>query len=743
MRRIGKKQFYSIAATLLLPLCALLSGIDKGADGERGPAPAADFFAYTDSQNRLCLWKEGEDAPLFLTDRAFAVSGEEVEKPYWETWEHWQEWDEANRKWVSNEERALQGVVWEAPDKSVYFPQNMVWEAYGMQSGAKEREEMLAYAAEEELEDWVCVRAFDYDLYRKDFSAEQEAEKIAENVLFYSVDEKGTVWYCKASVDGNVQVGEETLSCARCVLYRYDGTAHQEIGEIDGRRTDPFRVGKNGDFVTFYGMDGGLYRCMPPEEPTLLAKGADAVLYRNEETGSLVYARDGAVYVTGDEGEEREVYAGKSGRQSIGALGKEGNLLFVMEAAEHVRYADWIEREAGEEDADTQRLWELFEQIEQDYYPFYCTVRVLDISVFPAETIDEAAGYVLTAPMSDEEGEPKDVYYMEMIPEDSFEKIPLSELLGDSLPGDVLHSYEYYLDNYGEGYREQAFAWGLEACWEREALEKRSRAYGIGKNGFFTLELPQDGVLLGDFDDYSADGEQLYLMQYVSPKMESDYRRYGHQVYYGYLESRYALDGDGNCKKVVELADESYVVGNEVFYSRNLGLEGYVRLYGVEHADAIATAAEISLESLQKSGTSDALLFLAEGLMTEEEEEIPVHAQADLWAAYRQLDIEQDRFGEEKDLHTLALYREGTVRELGQDVVQYAFYGADSIWMLQYENTEDSRVEDEDWEEEETAQIGTLFVEEKGEKRMVTDQAVWMIQAGCRENSRRASWVFG
>ena len=54
-------------------------------------------------------------------------------------------------------------------------------------------------------------------------------------------------------------------------------------------------------------------------------------------------------------------------------------------------------------------------------------------------------------------------------------------------------------------------------------------------------------------------------MEYQSPDMEQDYRRYGHHLYYGYLENRYALDGDGSCRKVVELADETAVVGNEVF----------------------------------------------------------------------------------------------------------------------------------------------------------------------------------
>ena len=85
------------------------------------------------------------------------------------------------------------------------------------------------------------MRAFCYDLYVQPSDAAQEAEKIAENVLFYSVDQKGAVWYGQASVDGTVQVRGEELPCTRCMLYRYDGIDHQKIGEINGRKKEPYR----------------------------------------------------------------------------------------------------------------------------------------------------------------------------------------------------------------------------------------------------------------------------------------------------------------------------------------------------------------------------------------------------------------------------------------------------------------------------------------------------------------------
>ncbi len=732
---IQKKQYPFIAGVLFLAVCSLLF-LNFQKEGEQSKtAPAADFFAYTDTENRLYLWREGSDEPLLLTDHAFALEGQTQEVPYWKAWEYWEEWEEENEIQIRNEEKALQDVVWELPDQRLLFPRDMRWTAFGVQRGAKEQEEALAYTSGEELEEWVKVRAFCYDLYVQPSDTAQEAEKIAENVLFYSVDQKGAVWYGQASVDGTVKVRGEELPCTRCMLYRYDGIDHQKIGEINGRKKEPYRVQNDGDLVIFYGMDDRLYGCRPKKEPRLLAEGVDTVLCRDDNKANLLYIRDGSVYRISGGKEETEVYTGEEDNQLIGALGKEGKFLFVIEAQEHVRYSDWIARDGEETDADTEKLWELLEQTESKYYPLLCTVRVLDLAASPVRTVEETKGYVLMASLADKKGNPKDVYYMEMIPANSFEKIPLSELLGDSLPGDVLYAYSYYLDNYGENYAEQAFAWGLEACWEREALEKRTTVYGVTKKGIHPLEELEEGIVLSTSKDYSWDGTHLYLMQYQSPDMENDYRKYGHHVYFGYLENRYQLDGDGSCQKKVELADETRVVGDDIFYIRKMGLEGYVNLYKSSQEKLLASAAKISLDSIQKSEESEAFLFLAEGLRQEAEETIPVRAEADLRAAYRELGMERDRFFGEENLHTLVLCQKDMMQELEQNISYYAFYGKDSVWMLQYEEKETPESEDR-------GRIQSLYVWENNEKRKITDQAVWIIKAGSGEGSRSASWVF-
>lgn len=743
--KIGKKVYKTNLAEKTVSVgavfCLLLGMLffSEGGSGKETPQAPADFFAYTDSKNRLYLWKEGAAEPLLLTDTAFACQEKTEEIPYWESWEYWEEWDEANNRWIRNEKKALQKTVWETPGQTFYFPGNMRWMHLRMRRGEKEREEALAYTAPEELEEWAGVRVFAYDLYRWQGGGHPEKERLAENVLFYSVDEKGAVWYCKASPEETLGAGEE-MSRVRCMLYRYDGTGHMEIGEINGRLEEPYRVLKGGAYVIFYGMDDSLYGCAPGKAAQLLAERVDDVLYRDDAAGKMLFTRDGTVYIL-QEGKEQELLAGASDEIYAGALGEEGDRFFMLDAAEDARYADWIEFDAKGDDADAQKLWELLGDARMQYYPLLMEVKVIGYTGSLAETVEETKGYVVTGPSVDEAGTARDVYYMEMMPADTFEKIPLSELLGDSLPGDVLYAYAYYLDNYGEDYAQQALAWALEECWEREAIESRTRAYALTQNGIHPLETLKPGMVFGSGEEYSADGKLLYLMQYQSPGMEKDYRSYGHHFYYGYLENRYALDKDGGCQKVVELADGTAVLGNEVFYCRNKGLEGYVSLYRTGAEEPVAAAADISMDSLVRSVDSDAVLLLAEGLLTAGgEEQIPVRMQSELREAYAGLGLERSAFAKEEELHTLVLCQNGKAQELEKNIYEYDFYGTDSVWMLQYAPEDLGETDYESGTQ--NGRIGRLFVRENGEIRQITDQAVWMAGAGDQKSGGRASWVF-
>lgn len=130
------KKLLLIAAALFLIL-----GVWFLVQNHEGQEPEADFFAYTDRDNRLYLWREGNEEPVLLTDCAFAVQEGELGTSYWEAWDYWQEWDEAKGVWIRNEEKALQDVVWKTPDQNLLFPENMQWTVFGMQRGAEERRE--------------------------------------------------------------------------------------------------------------------------------------------------------------------------------------------------------------------------------------------------------------------------------------------------------------------------------------------------------------------------------------------------------------------------------------------------------------------------------------------------------------------------------------------------------------------------------------------------------------------------
>lgn len=66
--KMHKKQFLIFAGILYLSACALFFFMGKRAVREPQETAAADFFAYTDRENRLYLWRERSGKPLLLTD---------------------------------------------------------------------------------------------------------------------------------------------------------------------------------------------------------------------------------------------------------------------------------------------------------------------------------------------------------------------------------------------------------------------------------------------------------------------------------------------------------------------------------------------------------------------------------------------------------------------------------------------------------------------------------------------------
>lgn len=263
------------AAALLLAGC----GGTWERQEEKMEAAQEEYFAYTDEENCLWFWEQGAGEAMLLTDRAFALEGGgETEAPYWEEWEYWQEWDDAVSGWIWNYEKAMEGSVQKAPDGNIFFPREMRWGNFRMQRSAGEYEEVLEYTKEEDVGEYAPVRMLLYDLYRhragtaraeteetggtekpEDAGQAAEAEMVAESVCCHYADSQGNIWYCKIEGNGVGEMEGGEYPFAASVLYRFDGKENLRIGEINGRKEEPFRVGGKGDYVVFFSLDDGFY----------------------------------------------------------------------------------------------------------------------------------------------------------------------------------------------------------------------------------------------------------------------------------------------------------------------------------------------------------------------------------------------------------------------------------------------------------------------------------------------------
>lgn len=752
------------AAIVLAALIFTASGCGKAGEGMEAGLQDADFFAYTDEENCLYFWKQGMDTPVLLTEKAFAEGKAEGEKaegnaPYWEAWDYWQEWDDGSGQWVWNYESAMQGIVKEGPGDILYFPQEMRWENVCLQRSVGELEEEKKYAKGEAVDEYADVKLFLYDLYRYDggegIEEGRRNGKVADQVISCHIDGQGNVWYCRIEKEGRKKEDTERgtdaewgTESAKTVLYRYDGKETIEIGEINGRKKDAYRVSQNGEYVIFFALDDRLYGCRPDGEAALMAEGMEADLFRdtsniytNSDMSRIIYAENSTIHIIEDmKKEEEQRIEGTGEYLAVGMLGEDGDKIYTLSVEEETPYTDWIELGEGEKGEDAEKLWELLEKYNTGTYPILCHVQVMDISSVPAKCIQKEDGYLL-AWLSDCGMEnPHKVYCEEMIPAGSFEKVKLADLLGETTPAELLEAYEYrkedeyYIEAYGEELEEQAFTEAFDSCIERDVLNERGKLCVITEAGIRWLE--ESGGEIGAFvSGYGESNDMLYLKRYRYT--EQDEGGYPFHFYYSYLEDELALDGKGNCEIAAEAADETAVRGDEVFYSRETGMGGTVNLYRSSEPGAIAEAESIALESIQSSCHSEAILFLASGLVSGQEqgpEGVYVKSEKDLLMEYYQSIVEKKDVWEDEGEDTLILEDGSGARELGKDVCRYGFYGEDCVWMMLDENAG-----------EETAKGGSgLYIYENGEKKMIADKAVWMVmpEDGKGYVPIRSFWVY-
>lgn len=732
IKGIWNKIWIAGAAALLLVGC----GGTWGRSAEETEAGQVEYFAYTDEDNRLWFWEQGAGEAMLLTDQAFALEGDE---PYW------QEWDDTVSGWVWNHEKAMEGSVQKAPDGNIFFPQEIRWDSFCMQRSVGEYEEALKYMEEDDVEEYAAVRMLLYDLYRQDAGAARteteasdgtkktegqgqagEPELVAESVCCHYTDSQGNIWYCKIEENGIRKLEGEEYPFAASVLYRYDGTENLRIGEINGRREEPFRVSAKGDYAVFFALDDGFYGCEPGEEAELLAEGLHEDLFDDwgvaldADINRIIYIKDDTVWIRDRKKGKEWQLTGEGEVLFAGTVGKQTDRILTL-WLEETAYADWIERGTERADEDAESLLELMERVEYGLYPSLCHARVTDLSSGQAEDIRTQKGYLLNYSDVEELRVSPEVFYLEMIPEDSVEKFTLEELLGEETPGDVLAYYEelkadeVYERLYGEEYEEHILSEALSYYMDRGALEKRAAVYTVTADGISRAEgMDAENGIVGA--DYSVDGSRLYVTVYPWLYRKEDENE---NIFYRWLEDRYVLDGEGNCEKVVEAAEDTAVRNDEVFYTRETGMEGAVSLYRSTSPGRIAQAESVSLESIRKSPCSDRILFLTG---------------------------DRAGYGEEGTERTLMLAGENGAEILEENVFRYGFYGDDSVWMLQYEEEEetpDNMEEDwESWDSESDDRKGgsCLYIYEDGEKRLITEQAVWMAGPGNRKTG--VLWVY-
>ncbi len=798
--RVCRKTVVCFGICLVLCLTACGEAGKEGKDDKREEASLnEDFFAYTDEENRLYLWKKGMTEPLFLTDSAFAawegagmLEEEDIRKAekyakaeYWEGWEYWQEWDDDMEQWVWNNERAMRGIVKEAEGELFYFPQKMRWESFCMERSTEEWGEAKRYSKEEDVSLVVGVKLFLFDLFYLDTKREEGecVGQVAEDVCLYEIDRMGNIWYCKVEEDGagktegyaeNSEM--QTGNILHCMLYRYDGEAHLKIGEINVRRNDPFLVSGDGEYVLFYGLDDGLYGCKPGQEAALLVEttGVDmfgeAGIYADLDMGKIIYAKGNTIHkINGGRKEKEWQMVGKGEYLTTGMLGEDGDKIFTLSMEKEGSYADWVVREEEKEDEDTRRLWELMEKSRFHFYASLFHAEVTDISSDKPECVEEMDGYLLSCLDGEGMATRQNVYYIEMIPAEGFEKFTLSELFGGMTPAEILDNYAYQKEYY-EGDDESAITETLDSCVDLEALKGRAKIYIVTENGIVLAEKMNSGNIFVE-GETGEGGDILYLKlcRYIDLGEDNRFGGTFSHFSYGYLYDVYALDKEGNYEKAAEAVEESIIRGDEIFYSRIAGAEGAVCLYRSGLDKPMAEAVSISMESIQKSYCSEAALFLVNGFMPEEEREgIYVEAEEELLRNYRSKIRDREEDGIEIQERTLVLHDGSGAKELEEEVYRYGFFAGDDVWMLKYEDGEEERAknrvgnqaegygEEEAWEDWDAWSGGDgsgrsggskLLIYENGEKKQIAERAVWMVVPEERNReetviAKNASWRY-
>ena len=654
-----------------------------------------DYFAFIDDTNTLGLWKEGAENPILLTEEVFSSQrhfentcfSQEIYDP------------------IGTYRELLEKAFSYSPDrKKIYFPAMTEWKTYGIPK-SKEMleyeqsdeymaellnmyemysqedyydEEMLEYVEElmqsGGMEKYISHSSFIYDLYC--YSGAEDKELIAEDVFYYAVDHSGKCWYCVAKEMGTEQVEGRELPTMSYSLYCYDGSEHMEIGELSTQYGSMYGVSREGSYAIYVADDGILYEYELGGESKKLSQEPIEEVIVDDELNHIVYRTGNELHIMDRDG-EKDTLTARGTFESVELLGAEGTQLFYMDG-ESISCEEFLKKDEKIDEAQVQeyeQMWKLLKELPMD-----TDVKKGRLGIYDMETgtnRELAEGYVIIGPGQAEIEQPCEMFYLEMIPLEKYEQVPVAEFFWGYSPQDILDGYEYY----GE---EMVYQYS-----DISVLNKQAQAYIVTTDGMKPIENIDLTNKWYSYVDYAEDNSCVYVT-FIKDVAEGIYYRS-----YAYGEDGYRIDTEGNCSKVVENASETAVCGTHLYYTRTPG-DVTVQLYCEAVEGCILEEDAISLSSLCSNSQSESILLLG------------------------------DVMGYTGESGTLFLYDGMEGEELAPGIYAYDFYGNDSVVMLQNRNMQedgttyyvDDTIDLYDLEMEDGYDYARLMVYEKGE--MVT-----------------------
>lgn len=307
-----------------------------------------------------------------------------------------------------------------------------------------------------------------------------------------------------------------------------------------------------------------------------------------------------------------------------------------------------------------------------------CRIGVYDTAA--GEYLEQKNGYLLEGLDYEEMTPVTGFYYLEMIPEENLEKIPVSDFFVPYELSEVLQEYE----SIGEDV--------FYNMSDVNCLYKAGQGFIVGKGMWKCL----DNIELSGQTEVRKTYNRTTNQQYIRI-IRMLYDDEGASI--GGGEDVYEIDAEGNCRKVVEAAGQALVKLDKLYYTRVYGEEGRQKLFCLEDGNIIIEEYGIDLDRMQKSEKTKNLYYLAGN-----------YGIGDFFSLGG----------------TLTVYDGVENQALEEEILNFTIYGDDCVAAIQ--NELDMSSEDFSYEMLFSAGYGKLIVLENGEKKVIDESVDQVIK---------------